>query len=455
MSEPRPEGRPRPAGPAPAAPDRLSGAAVIPLATLDPAAPLDDLGWLDAVAGDARVVAIGESAHYNAETYRLRHRLLRYLVERHGFGAYAMETGFTEGWTADAWVRGAGSAPDRLGEVLARGVTSLMGLWTQMGDHLEWMRGRNRTAASPVGFYGIDLGGSNVSLLPSLDAALGYLAAADPGFGPDPAIRAAAASFAVPSAFSAGAALAGYGRLAPEAKDALTAGLARLTARMTALGPDYRRRTSAEDYERALRSLRHAAAIDTLVRALSGGEPQAGTNLREAAIADTVEWILGREDRIVLAAHNGHVQRWYSAVPGMPAFASAGLRLAERLGGDYRVIGVTSGTGRTLNTGPGFHAGELFTEQPAPRPGSLDALMAASHDGAFATDLRRLAPADTAAVRAAGEQRHGGYYAEADAIAAFDAIVHLPRVTAAEPDRAALAHAPAEVQEAFSAHLGG
>jgi hypothetical protein len=41
----------------------LTDEAVIPLSTLDPAAPLDDLGWLDRVVGDARVVAIGESAH--------------------------------------------------------------------------------------------------------------------------------------------------------------------------------------------------------------------------------------------------------------------------------------------------------------------------------------------------------------------------------------------------------
>ncbi|MFD0662204.1 erythromycin esterase family protein [Thermocatellispora tengchongensis] len=137
-------------------PARLSAAAVIPLCTLDPAAALDDLEWLDETIGNARVVAIGESAHYNRESYELRHRLLRYLTERHGFGAYAMETGYTEGWQADAWVRGGND--DRLGEVMAGGLTSLMGLWRQMGSHLEWMRRHNASAERPVGFYGIDLG---------------------------------------------------------------------------------------------------------------------------------------------------------------------------------------------------------------------------------------------------------------------------------------------------------
>ena len=119
----------------PAETARLSDEAVIALRTLDPAEPLDDLEWLDEAIGDARVVAIGESAHYNHEFFRLRHRLLRYLAERHGFGAYAMETGFVEGWLVDSWVRDGGEG--RLGQVMADGMTSLMGLWTPMRAHLE------------------------------------------------------------------------------------------------------------------------------------------------------------------------------------------------------------------------------------------------------------------------------------------------------------------------------
>jgi erythromycin esterase-like protein len=63
---------------------------------------------------------------------------------------------------------------------MAKGMTSLMGLWTQMRTQLEWMRRHNRAAALPVGFYGIDLPGSMVSLLPGLDAVIAYLAQAYP-----------------------------------------------------------------------------------------------------------------------------------------------------------------------------------------------------------------------------------------------------------------------------------
>ncbi|MFI6298986.1 erythromycin esterase family protein [Nonomuraea sp. NPDC050790] len=427
----------------------ISDAAVIPLRTLDPAAALDDLEWLDEAIGDARVVAIGESAHYNREFYELRHRLLRYLAERHGFGAYAMETGYTEGWRADAWVHGGDE--DRLGEVMASGLTSLMGLWRQMGAHLEWMREHNASAERPIGFYGIDLGGQNVSPLPALNAVLAFLAQADPGFATD--VVETAAAFSATSPFVAPAAMAAYAQLPPETRNALTAGLAALVARMKGRRLEYAGRTSAEAYERAMRSMRHAFTLDSVVRGMTGGDHESVLYNRDAEIADTVEEILRRHDRIVVAAHNAHIQRGPAALPGMNPVTPMGMHLAQRLGEDYLVIGTTSGTGHALNSdAAAFMAGEVFAPMPAPEPGSLDALMHASHAGPFAADLRRLPPADAAAVRAAAVQRAGlgEYYAPVNAAQAYDIVVHVPHVTGADPDEAALACAPQEVRELFS-----
>ncbi|GAA2273003.1 erythromycin esterase family protein [Nonomuraea roseoviolacea subsp. roseoviolacea] len=433
----------------------LSPEAVIPLDVLDPDAPPDDLAWLDEAIGDARVVAIGESAHYNRESYELRHRLLRHLAERHGFGAYAMESGFTEGWRADAWVRG---ADEPLGAVMADGLTSLMGLWTPMRAHLEWMRRHNATAARPLAFYGIDLPGSVASPLPGLDAVLAYLAAADPDFRPDPRLREGVVAFAAPSAFSAPAALTAYTALAQEARDAVTAALADLAARLTSRRLACVARTGAAAYERALHTLRLTVVLDAVVRALARGDQQGAMEARDAAMADTVEWILAREERIVLAAHNGHLQREPGVLPGMPPMTPLGMHLADRLGDDYLVVGATSGTGQILNTGPDFYTGTLFAPMEAPEPGSLDALMhAAGHDGPFAVDLRRLSPADTEAVRGAARRRAGvgTFYAEQNALESFDLVVHLPRVTAAEPDQDAIAHASDDVRRAFAAWTGG
>ena len=425
-------------------PLKLSDAAVIELPTLDPAAPLDAQDWLDEAIGDARVVAIGETAHGIREFYQLRHRLLRYLVERHGFEAYAMESGFVEGWAVNDWVHGGGG---ELGQVLATGITFLMGLVIQMRSHLEWMRDHNRSAARPVSFYGVDLPGSCVSLLPGIDAVIAYLGQADPSFEVDPSIRETAAAWAgnsarVPATFAA------YKDLVPAARNALTAGLAELAARMTARRLGYGEQTGIAAYERALQSLRVMVNLDAAIRELTR-DPHAETVIRDATMAQTVEWIADRHGRIVVAAHNGHIQRWPVSVAGVPAFTPMGMHLADRLGDDYRVIGTTCGTGRVVTADPDIDAGNLYTEFEDPQSGSLDAVMAASHHGPFAVDLRRLSPADAKTIRAVSHQRLAHMYCDTRPLEAFDVVVHLPHINLADPDVNAVAHAPEDIQQAL------
>ncbi|MBP2356411.1 erythromycin esterase [Kribbella aluminosa] len=410
---------------------------------------LDDLTWLDDVIGDARVVAIGESSHYSHEFLALRHRLLRYLVERHGFTAYAMESGFPEGRRTDAWVRN--GAPDELGSVLATGMTSLMGVWTEMRDLLGWLRQHN----GKVGFYGIDLPGSVVSTLPGLELLFDYLRVADPEFEPDPVIRDTAGALAVSSPFSAPAAMAAYGQLEQSTKDAFTAGLAGLVARLAARRLEYVDRTSRDAYGEAWCALAGAVALDALARAMAGGDRLSMMNIRDAAMADAVEWILGREERVVLAAHNGHVQRRPGVLPGMPPMTPLGMHLADRLGQDYVVIGTTMDTGQILTNGPEFYTGTLFSPLPPAAPDSIDGLMAASHDGPFGVDLRRLSDADARAVRAAGRQRVlADHYGDVEVLTAYDVLLHVPVITPAHPDVDALAFAPVDVQGPFDAYLG-
>jgi erythromycin esterase len=224
---------------------------------------------------------------------------------------------------------------------------------------------------------------------------------------------------------------------------------------MTARRLDYLRRTSVDSYERALRSLRITVTLDAMFRELARGDRQGVMLTRDAALADTVEWILRREDRIVLAAHNGHVQRWPGTMPGMPAITPMGMHLARSARREL------SGHRHDLGDRPHpQHRRRLLCRQalhgngstPARQPRCADGRQ---HEGPFATDLRRLSPADAATVRAASQQRAGigTFYSDQSPLEAFDVIVHLPHVTPAEPDHAALAHAPRDVQEPFSQHV--
>jgi erythromycin esterase len=438
-------------------PSRLSAAAVQPLPGLvgDPASvDLAPLRWLDALVDGARVVAVGESAHFNAESYRFRHLLLRYLVERHGFTAYAMESGFAEAHMVDAWLdspAGSAAAAD-IGTVLARGTTSLMGMCVEHRQLLEWLRTADVGGVRPR-FYGVDTPGSNVSLLPALDLVAAYLAQTDPGLRIEPSLRELAAETSASSVFAAQDAFAAYAALPLDQKDALTAGLSLLLARLRARHPEHRAvadasarpvgpvTTPALDY--VVRALESAIALDAYRRDMT-------VNVRDLAQADTVEWILRREERIVLAAHNGHVQRWPVEFPGvLPRTTTAGQHLAARLGPQYRVIGVTNGSGQTLATGSGFFEGQFFDELPPPPPGTLDAVMAARHDVPFGVDLHRLTERDRAVLATVGEQCSGGFVCPINPLIAYDALVHLPHVTPARPDTDAVDAAPTEVVTAF------
>ena len=61
----------------------------IPLSTVDPGAPLDDLAPLRRSVGDADIVALGESAHGAREELALKQRTLPCPVERMGFRSIA------------------------------------------------------------------------------------------------------------------------------------------------------------------------------------------------------------------------------------------------------------------------------------------------------------------------------------------------------------------------------
>src|SRR4051812_33865703 len=101
--------------------DRRSAVALDVLA-LD--APLDDLEHLGELVGDARVVALGESAHRVPEFYQARHRMMRFLVERCGFTVYALEAPFTEAHALDAWVAGGDGQVD---DIAAAGIAFSLG----------------------------------------------------------------------------------------------------------------------------------------------------------------------------------------------------------------------------------------------------------------------------------------------------------------------------------------
>jgi len=120
-------------------------------------------------------VGVGESAHYVREYGLLRHRLVRFFVERMGFTLVAVESGFSEGLVVDRWIHGGDGT---LAEIADRGLTYRFERSAEMRGFLEWMRQVN-SAGGAVTYAGLGLPGGLASLLPALDNLDRYLAGVD------------------------------------------------------------------------------------------------------------------------------------------------------------------------------------------------------------------------------------------------------------------------------------
>ncbi|GAB7047597.1 erythromycin esterase family protein [Catenuloplanes indicus] len=354
------------------------------LSTVDPDAPLDDLEPLRALIGGARAVGIGESAHYVREYQLLRHRLLRFLVERMGFTAYAQESGFCEGRALASWVAGApGGFP-------ASALTYRFGNAPETRRTFEWLR-----AYGKASYTGLDLPGDLASMLPALDGLDAFL---DSGAaGPLASLREIATRWAGPHPMPA---FAAYLAMPPADRDAQTVLLADLSTRMDALRPLFAQAAAPEQgygagWTVARHGLRLAVLLDAQLRAQArtagGTTAELAVNARDTAMAETARMLLARGERLVIGAANSHLSRIPLPTAGIE-LPTLGAHLAADLGGDLVVIALTTAAGRVLTrrrsaTAPeGVEITEAALAPPAVR--SVEAVLAV--DAPVLADVRTL-----------------------------------------------------------------
>ena len=389
-----------------------------------------DLAAIGEWIGGARVVAIGESAHGVHEFYELKHRLLRYLVTELGFSAFVMESGLPEGLRTDRWVNG---SDDSLDEVLFDGITYRMGGCEEMRRQLQWMRSWNEAnPAQGVRFYGMDIPGSAVDGRPAVKAALDYLERVDEPVAKELRATLDASLGWLDSADGPGAVLAAYMQLGRADQAEMAAAIADLVTHLRTMRVRFAELSSADEAEVAHRCALVAQQWQGFLASMTRG-----AGARDAAMADNVEWILGREERIVIGAHNGHVQRVPLGAP-FPPMTPLGQHLAAALGSDLFVIGTTMTSGKVANhrkTGPGPADVEKFLDDLAPpEPSTIDALLSTRATGPYAVNLRDVPAtgpvADAFAEATSIRVNHSPVPVEP--LRAFDAIVHFDEVSPVE-----------------------
>jgi erythromycin esterase len=351
--------------------------------------------------------------------------VLRLLVERCRFTVLAFESGFSEGFALDEWLRG-----DRPDGELARLAEECIPAGTARPAEVRAMFRWLRTHAPAVRFAGVDVPSAAGSLLPSLHPLAGYLDAVDPAARQllDPAVEIATGIAGTTQAQAAPR----YLELAPARADALTAVLSRLADRFDALAPTYVEAGGQAGFDVARWRLEGARAADHHLRAIAGASagtalPAAGT-ARERYMAATVHWWLdrlGADARIVVMAHNAHIQRTPVVYGGELQVLPMGLHLDRALGGDYVAVGLTSGGGQTAALYPAADVGPYGfrvedTALDPPEPGSIEAALTGA--GLALADLR----AARGEVAGPDRIRLDSGYLTTPVADAFDAVVHVP-----------------------------
>ncbi len=129
---------------------RLLAKNTIPLTTVQPESGFDDLQALKPILENKRIIALGEATHGTSEFFKMKHRLLEFLVREMGYEHFGMETSAEVAQVINDYITGGSTRPQ----------TILYWPWAteEVMDMLNWMRAYNTAPNTihPLVFHGID-----------------------------------------------------------------------------------------------------------------------------------------------------------------------------------------------------------------------------------------------------------------------------------------------------------
>ncbi len=333
---------------------RATKAPVRSLALLDSVA---DLAPLDGIAGEARVVGIGESWHSARQLLAFRNRMVRYLIERRSFDVLIFEGSVSGAGRVDAFVKGEPSDP----ALVLRHLGQAMWLNRETADFLLWLREYN-TARPPhqrVSICGMD----SVPPTAALSAMPAYFARVDAVLAADDLAfieRIARRFEAVPLSSTSRAAIWGasevFVELGPSDRGRLRSIFSTIVSRLKELQKTYAFASSKAEFRSIVRdALMVVQACDILGARLTS--PREANHQRDLAFSENVAWVLDDRpgSKAIIFGHNIHMAKEpFRSFDSEELVTTLGERLAQWYGADYVAIGSAVGVGRLSGEGPGL-----------------------------------------------------------------------------------------------------
>ena len=375
-------------------------------ATDDPAHDCSDLDFLRGMVGPARLVSLGESTHGTREFFRLKHRLVRCLVEDLGFSLFAIEASMPEAELLNRYVL--------TGEGDPAALIAGMYFWTwrteEVLELVRWMR-RHNEQGGHVEFHGFDMQFPGLAMRQVQDLVAAH--------APDLVARVAGdyAELRGLSRAAAANASGGFAEVPARLRESIAGLRPRLAERRAAL-------VAATDDSTVAWTLQCARLVEQYAE-MCAGDPGA----RDRFMAENADWLLDRagpDARMALWAHNGHISR-----AGYGMGEAMGTHLARRHGADVVSCGLLFGAGTYTAYQKGSGVGACTTTPAG--PGSVEWACGRTGLPRLALDLRRAERGSPGSgwVWEPAEMRSIGAYAMADAFTSgvpgehYDVLLYL------------------------------
>ena len=439
--------------PDPHDPDALAAIAAAAVALDDDAGAARRIADL---AGDARLVLMGEASHGTAEFYRLRAAITRELIERQRITAVALEADWPDAYRVNRFVRGVDGDDARAALSGFERFPTWMWRNDVVLEFVSWLRAHNDRLPPErrVGVYGLDL----YSMYTSIRAVLDYLDRVDP----DAASR-ARQRYACFEHFGEDSEAYGYaaafGLTTTCERDAVNA----LTELQRSAGEYFRHddALAADEYFYTEQNARLVRNAEEYYRAMFQGRISSW-NLRDRHMTEMLHALAahlsgqGVAANIAVWAHNSHLGDARATEMGWQGELNVGQLVREHYGRGAFLIGFSTHAGTVTAARNWDEPHETKHVLPA-LPESYEALFHAAGEKRFLVDLRdrrvdllrepRLERAIGVIYRPDSERL--SHYFRAALKDQFDAVIHIDQTSALRPLDAREPPAGAEPPETF------
>jgi erythromycin esterase len=331
--------------------DELKGANIQSVNSLELANGNDDLSILKTIVQNSQIVCLGESRHDISEQFKLKNKLVKYLIEELGFRTFVLEASLPYSNQLNNYLR---TGNGNLEQIMAEMPGWFLWDTQELQELLVWIKEFNEQTEDKVSFYGFDIVAPNngyeqiFDYLRSVNEAK-YNQIKNDDFG-----RETINDKHWPST------LEQFASISEERQLIAGKNIDELYQHLEEEETAYINKTSKEEYQWILTlaySAKEAIRMFTTTDRIEMGL------IRDNAMANICKWIINKEGRTIVWAHNVHIAKSEFTMSMFPdqKIKGMGAILSDEFNDKMISVGGTFGKGEFENEGRSFPIPDEYT----------------------------------------------------------------------------------------------